>query len=76
MPMIAKNQRPTIACRIWSLASSRLRPRNRSIDRSWAPNVLPSSIPLTERVSSVTAVRSASRFWVSVLTSRRTLPTR
>ena len=46
------------------------------MDRSWAPNVLPSRIPETDSVSSVTALMSASRFWVSLLTSRRTLPTR
>ena len=76
VPMIAKNHRPTIAWRIWSRASSKLSSRNRSMDRSWAPNVLPSRIPDTDSVSSVTALMSARRFWVSVLTSRRTLPTR
>ena len=76
VPMIMKNHRPTIAWRIWSLARARLRAWNRSIDRSWAPKVLPSRIPLTDRVSSVTALISASRCCVSVLTSRRTLPTR
>ncbi len=76
VPMIMKNQRPTIAWRIWSRASSRLRPMNRSIERSCAPNVLPSRMPDTDSVSSVTALISASRCWVSVLTWRRTLPTR
>ena len=76
VPMMAKNQRPTIAWRIWSFASSRLSARNRDTLRSCAPNVLPSRIPDTERVSSVTALISARRFWVSPLTSRRTLPTR
>ena len=76
VPMIAKNQRPTIAWRICSLASERLSARNRSTDRSCAPNVLPSRIPDTESVSSVTALISARRFCVSPLTSRRTLPTR
>jgi hypothetical protein len=76
VPMIAKNQRPTIAWRICSRASSRLRPWNRFTARSWAPNVLPSRIPDTDSVSSVSAVRSESRFWVSPLTSRRILPTR
>ena len=33
-------------------------------------------MPETDSVSSVTAVISARRFWVSPLTSRRTLPTR
>ncbi len=76
VPMIIENQRPTIAWRICSSASSRLRPANRFTDRSCAANVLPSSMPDTERVSSVTALISARRFWVSLLTSRRTLPTR
>ena len=76
VPMIMKNQRPTIAWRICRRASSRLSSRNRDTDRSWAANVLPSRIPDTDSVSSVTAVISASRFWVSPLTSRRTLPTR
>ena len=76
VPMIMKNQRPTIAWRIWSWASARLSARNRSIDRSCAPKVLPSRIPETDSVSSVTALISASRCWVSLLTWRRTLPTR
>ena len=76
VPMMAKNQRPTIAWRICSFASARFRAWNRTTDRSCAPNVLPSRIPETERVSSVTALISARRFWVSPLTSRRTLPTR
>ena len=76
VPMIMKNQRPTIAWRIWSRASSLFRSRNRSTERSWAANVLPSRIPDTESVSSVTALISASRSCVSLLTSRRTLPTR
>ena len=40
------------------------------------PNVFDSRMPETLRVSSVVAVISASDFWVSVETSRRTLPTR
>ncbi len=76
VPMTMKNQRPTIACRICSRASSLFKPRNRSTDRSWAANVLPSRIPDTDSVSSVTALISASRSCVSLLTSRRTLPTR
>ena len=76
VPMIMKNHRPTIAWRIWSLARARLSSRKRRIERSWAPNVLPSRIPETDSVSSVTALISASRCWVSLLTSRRTLPTR
>ena len=76
VPMIAKNQRPTIAWRIWSFASPRLSAVNRATERSWAPNVLPSRIPETDRVSSVTAVISARLLWVSPLTCRRTLPTR
>ena len=76
VPMIAKNQRPTIAWRICSSASARLSDLKRATDRSCAPNVLPSRIPETDSVSSVTALISASRFCVSVETSRRTLPTR
>ena len=76
VPMIMKNHRPTIACRIWSFASFRFRPRKRSIDAACWPNVFERSIPLTESVSSVTALMSASDFCVSVLTARRTLPTR
>ena len=40
------------------------------------PKVFDSSIPETERVSSVAADISASDFWVSPRTSRLTLPTR
>ena len=74
--MIMKNQRPTIAWRIWSFASRRLTSRNRLVAVSCWPNVLVSRTPLTLSVSSVTADISASDFWVSLLTSRRTLPTR
>ena len=76
VPMIMKNQRPTIAWRIWSAASRRLRSRNRAIDVSCWPKVFDRSIPLTLSVSSVAADRSAIDFWVSVLTLRRTFPTR
>ena len=76
VPMIMKNQRPTIAWRIWSLARRRLRPRNFSIELACWPNVLESRMPETLRVSSVVAVISARDFWVSDETSRRTLPTR
>ena len=76
VPMMAKNQRPTIAWRICSFASARLSALNFATDRSCAPNVLPSRIPETDSVSSVTALISARRFCVSPLTSRRTFPTR
>ncbi len=76
VPMIMKNQRPTIAWRIWSAASRRLRSRKRVIDAACWPKVLLRRIPLTLSVSSVAADISASDFWVSVLTVRRTLPTR
>ncbi len=76
VPMIMKNQRPTMAWRIWSRASSRFNALNLATERSCAPNVLPSSIPETDSVSSVTALISARRFCVSLLTNRRTLPTR
>ena len=67
VPMIMKNQRPTIAWRIWSAASRRLRSRNRTIEAACWPNVLVSRIPLTLSVSSVAADISASDFWVSLL---------
>ena len=76
VPMIMKNQRPTIAWRIWSTASFRFRSRNRATDWACWPNVFERSMPLTLRVSSVWAEMSASDFWVALLTSRRTLPTR
>ena len=76
VPMIMKNQRPTIAWRIWSFARRRFWPRNFSIAFACWPNVLDRRIPDTLSVSSVVAVISASDFWVSVETSRRTLPTR
>ncbi len=76
VPMIMKNQRPTIACLIWSLARFLLIARNFAIEFSCWPKVLDSSIPDTLSVSSVVALSSASDFWVSVETSRRTLPTR
>ena len=76
VPMIMKNQRPTMACRIWRPARRWFRARNLVIEFSCWPNVLDSRIPETLSVSSVVAVNSASDFWVSVETSRRTLPTR
>ena len=75
-PMIMKNQRPTIAWRIWSFASLRFWPRNFSIALACWPNVFDRRMPDTLSVSSVVAVISASDFCVSVDTSRRTLPTR
>ena len=76
VPMIMKNQRPTIAWRIWSAARLALMARNLAIEFSCWPNVFDSRMPDTLSVSSVVAVSSASDFWVSVETSRRTLPTR
>ena len=76
VPMIMKNQRPTIAWRTWSRASPRLSSRKRAVDAACWPNVLVRRTPETLRVSSVTAVMSASATWVSVETSRRTRPTR
>ena len=49
VPMIMKNQRPTIAWRIWSLARFLLIARNFAIEFSCWPNVLDSSIPETLR---------------------------
>ena len=54
VPMIMKNQRPTIAWRIWS-AARRVEPRNASIDVACWPNVFDSRMPLTLSVSSVMA---------------------
>ena len=48
---------------------------NRSASCSWRPNAFDNRIPLTESVSSVTAVRSASVFCVFTATSRLALPT-
>ena len=76
VPMIMKNQRPTIAWRIWSIARRRFWPRNFSIALACWPNVLDRRMPDTLSVSSVVAVISARDFWVSVDTSRRILPTR
>ncbi len=76
VPTIMKNQRPTIAWRIWSTARRRLRPTNRFTAAPCWPNVLDSRIPDTESVSSVTAESSASDRCVSPLTSRRIFPTR
>ena len=76
VPMIMKNQRPTIAWRICSAARRAFRPRKRSVAAACWPNVFVRRTPLTLSVSSVAAERSASDFCVSVLTSRRTLPTR
>ena len=76
VPMIMKNHRPTIAWRIWSRASSPLSLRNRPIAAACWPNVFESSMPETDRVSSVTADISARDFCVSPRTSRLTLPTR
>ncbi len=76
VPMIMKNQRPTMAWRICRAASLALRPRKRLIELACWPNVLLRSMPLTLRVSSVRADISASDICVSVETSRRTFPTR
>jgi len=76
VPMTMKNQRPTIAWRIWSCDNRRFRPRNFSMALACCPKVFESRIPDTERVSSVVAVSSARDCWVSAETSRRTLPTR
>ena len=47
VPMIMKNQRPTIAWRIWSAARRAFRPRNRLTELACWPNVLDRSMPLT-----------------------------
>ena len=76
VPTIMKNQRPTMAWRICNVARRLFNRMNRETAAACWPNVLDSSIPETESVSSVTAESSASDFCVSPLTSRRTLPTR
>ncbi len=76
VPMIMKNQRPTIAWRIWSCDRRLFKARNLVIELACWPNVLARRIPETLSVSSVVAVISASDCCVSVETSRRTLPTR
>ncbi len=76
VPMIMKNQRPTIAWRTWRPARPRLRSRKWAVAASCWPNVLVRRTPETLSVSSVTAVMSASAFWVSFETSRRARPTR
>ncbi len=76
VPMSMKNQRPTIAWRIWRAASLAFSERNLFSELACCPNVFDNSIPLTLRVSSVSADISASDFCVSVDTSRRTFPTR
>ena len=76
VPTIMKNQRPTIAWRIWRTASRRLSPTKRFTAAPCWPNVLDRRMHETDSVSSVTAESSASDFWVSLLTSRRILPTR
>ena len=77
VPMIMKNQRPTIAWRIWSAASRALSSRNRLIDAVLLAERLRQQDPADAEASPRScAVISASDFWVSPLTSRRTLPTR
>ena len=76
VPMIMKNQRPTIAWRSWRRASLRLSSRNRAVAVACWPNVFVSRTPETLNVSWVTEVMSARASCVSVETSRRTRPTR
>ena len=76
VPMIMKNQRPTIAWRSWSPARRRFSVRKRSVAVACCPNVFVRRTPETLSVSSVAEVMSASAFWVSVETARRTRPTR
>ena len=76
VPTIMKNQRPTMLWRICSAASLALADRKRSTEAVCWPKVLESRMPLTLSVSWVMAVTSAIVSWVSVLMSRRILPTR
>ena len=76
VPISAKNQRPIIWPRTWRSPSRCDSARKRSMLASCCPNVLLSRMPDTLSDSSVMALISAIERWVSVLTSRRTLPTR
>ena len=76
VPMIMKNQRPTIAWRIWSTASARLSTLNRSIDRSCCAERLGQQDPRHRQRLLGHGAHLGEATWVSPLTSRRTLPTR
>ena len=76
VPISAKNQRPIIWPRTWRSPRRCDSARKRSIEASCCPKVLLSRIPDTLSDSSVIALISAIERCVSVLTARRTLPTR
>ena len=61
MVMLAIRQRPASIERIWRSTRSREVSVNRSDIRDAAPRVRVSSAPLTESVSSIWTLRSASR---------------
>ncbi len=75
VPTTAKKYRPIIVWRICRPVSLWFSSRNRPISSRWRPNDFESRIPETDRVSSVTEVRSARDRCVFVATSRRALPT-
>ena len=76
VPIMAKNQRPIICCRICRSPSRRDSLANFSMLARCCPNVFESRMPDTDSDSSVMALTSASERWVRPLTTRRTLPTR
>ena len=75
VPTIAKNDRPIIVCRICRPVRRSFSSWKRPISCRWRPKDFDSKIPETDRVSSVTAVRSAYVLAVLVATSRRARPT-
>ena len=76
VPIRAMKPRPTICWRMKSRASRLFSRSNLAVEVFWRPKVLVSSTPLTDSVSSTSALRSATVFWVSLLMLRRMLPTR
>ncbi len=75
IPTIAKNDRPIIVWRICRPVRRSFSCWNRPISKSCRPNDLDKRMPLTLKVSSVTAVRSAIVRAVVVATLRRAPPT-
>ena len=76
VPTIMKNHRPTMLWRSCRMPRRTLTLRKRSVAACCWPKVLVRSMPLTLSVSSLMADMSASASCTSVLTVRRTLPTR
>ena len=75
VPTTAKNDRPIMVWRICRPVRRTFSSRKRAISCRCLPNDFESRMPLTDSVSSVIAVRSASVFWVLDETSRRARPT-